>query len=216
VGWHKHKTVWPIESLTVAENYGTSVPWVALKITDADGNNSISVCSLDIVSKDPAYLDSSVRQHSNTPTTTVTGLDHLIGQEVEILAEGATHAVATVDYKGEVELSEAAQIVDVGLPFTAKLVTQPAALMTKEGALKYQLGRWNEMYVYLLDSALPLIDGLRAEEHEATSRMGYKQSLYTGYTNSMQTGWERDTVITVEQDLPYPLVISHIAGELEK
>ncbi len=213
-GWHRHNTHWPIVSITVIEDYGHSVPWAACKV-EVDGVNQIHLGYLDFQSPAVTYLDNSVYKTYNSPTTAITGLGHLEGYEVEILADGGVHENKTV-VSGAIELNYPAQQVFVGLGFTAKLETQPVALMTKEGALRAQLGRWNKAKIYLIDSMLPLVEGLRAAEHTSTGVMGYKQPLFTGYIDAMQEGWEEDTTLTIEQDLPYPLTIGHVAGEVEK
>ena len=211
-GWHKHSFRWPIESLTTVQEYGHSIPWVAMKAY-VNGVHMIHIGPLD--DNVSQYLDDSILRTYNALTTNITGLDHLEGLEVDVLSDSATHAIKTVD-KGAIELDEPAQQVNVGLAFTARLVTQPMALITRDGTFRQQLGRWSEMFVYLLNSAFPLLDGIRAEEHGATTRMGYAQRLYTGYTNSTQLGWERDTVLTIEQDLPFPLTVTHVAGKVDK
>jgi len=213
-GWHRHRACFPIVSLTVVEDFGHSTPFVAMK-TEIQGQSQIHIGYFDFGVEWPMYLDDAVQQIYNTPTTTIENLEHLEGLEVEVLADRATHARKTV-VGGQIELDEPAQWVEVGLGFTARLVTQPAVMETRDGVFRNQLGRWSEAFVYILDSALPLIDGIRAEEFEANTRMGYRQNLVTGYTNSVQTGWARDTVLTIEQDLPLPLTVSHITGELEK
>ena len=211
-GWHKHRFKWPAESVAVIQEFGHSIPWVALKVLVND-EYKIHIGPLDV--NDPDYMDDSLRIAANDPFTYVTGLDHLEGQEVDVLSDFATHAKLTVE-NGAITLDEPTQEVVVGLSYLAKLVTQPMALATKTGTLRYGLGRWTEMFVYIYESAFPLLDGMRAAEHGAQTRMGYHQEPYTGYTNSCQVGWERDSVMTIEQDLPFPLTILHIAGKVNK
>jgi len=63
------------------------------------------------------YLDCAKR-YSGTPTTTVTGLSHLNGKTVSILADGAVQASAVVS-NGQITLEKSASKVLVGLPFTS-------------------------------------------------------------------------------------------------
>lgn len=56
----------------------------------------------------------------STPTTTFTGLDHLVGKEVVALADGAVITDLVVDEDGAIELDASASEIVVGLSFTAQ------------------------------------------------------------------------------------------------
>lgn len=58
----------------------------------------------------------------STPTTTVTGLNHLEGMEVAILADGSVVANQTVT-DGAITLPQAASAITIGLPYTCQLQT---------------------------------------------------------------------------------------------
>ncbi|MFK5282694.1 hypothetical protein ACI3PL_24325, partial [Lacticaseibacillus paracasei] len=60
----------------------------------------------------------------------ISGLYHLEGQEVDVLADGADAGTFTVT-GGQITLASAASKVHVGLPITADMQTLPLAL---EGA----------------------------------------------------------------------------------
>lgn len=58
-----------------------------------------------------------------TPVDTVTGLSHLIGQEVAVLADGSVVTNQTVSETGTITLPVAASAIIIGLPFVAQLQT---------------------------------------------------------------------------------------------
>lgn len=64
---------------------------------------------------DSFYVDSGLT-YRGAPTSTVSGLAHLEGQEVDILVDGATHPRKTV-VGGQVTLQAPAKTVHVGLPY---------------------------------------------------------------------------------------------------
>ena len=68
-------------------------------------------------------MDSGLSYEGN-PVRTFSGLDHLEGKTVSILADGAVMA-QTVVTGGSVTIAEPASKVHIGLPITADLVTLP-------------------------------------------------------------------------------------------
>lgn len=73
--------------------------------------------------KDSVHCDSAVT-YSGTATTTITGLSHLEGKVVSILADGSVHPQKTV-INGAVTLDYSASLVHIGLPFETKIQTLP-------------------------------------------------------------------------------------------
>ena len=66
------------------------------------------------------YVDSGLT-YSGVPATTISGLDHLVGESVSILADGSPHPARTVNASGEITLQQAASVVQAGLPMTATI-----------------------------------------------------------------------------------------------
>jgi hypothetical protein len=67
------------------------------------------------------FLDSQLA-YDGSATTTISGLDHLEGETVSILANGATHPNKTVS-SGSITLDRSSTKVKVGLPYTSLLQT---------------------------------------------------------------------------------------------
>ncbi len=67
------------------------------------------------------FLDSQLA-YSGSATTTISGLDHLEGQTVSVLANGATHPDRTVS-GGSITLARSSTKVKVGLKYTSLLQT---------------------------------------------------------------------------------------------
>lgn len=104
-----HEDLWLIARLTID---GVTKRYVAF-LEDADDEET-----------DPAdwfYVDFGLR-YSGAPTSTVSGLDHLEGQEVWILADGAVHPNRTVA-AGAVTLQSPASKLAIGLPSVGVLET---------------------------------------------------------------------------------------------
>jgi hypothetical protein len=67
-------------------------------------------------------VDRALR-YRGAPVSEVTGLQHLTGRTVRVVANGRTLPPAVVSALGTVTLPEPASVVDVGLPITADLET---------------------------------------------------------------------------------------------
>jgi hypothetical protein len=67
------------------------------------------------------YLDSALT-YDSIPNDTFSGLDHLEGETVAVIADGADRGDFVVE-SGEITLPEEVSTVEVGLPFTARLKT---------------------------------------------------------------------------------------------
>jgi len=88
--------------------------------------------------EDAFYVDSG-KTYSGAAATTITGLDHLEGEEVAVLANGATHPRRTVS-GGEITLQVSATTAHVGLPYSAVLASMDieagSATGTAQGKVK--------------------------------------------------------------------------------
>ncbi len=129
VGWHRHTTDGTFESVaTIYSDDAADEVWVIVKRGDAryierfDPNYRESLEDQD--KNAWWYLDCATRATLDTPATEITGLDHLEGRTVDVLADGAVEEGLTVS-GGKVTLQRAASNVLVGLPFVSQLTPMP-------------------------------------------------------------------------------------------
>lgn len=100
--------------------------------------------------KDAFYVDCGLT-YDSTPATTISGLDHLEGETVDILADGSTHPQRTVA-SGSITLQRSASVVQVGLPCPAKLATMRLDAGAADGTAQGKTKRIHRMVVRLLDT----------------------------------------------------------------
>jgi hypothetical protein len=119
IAWHRHDTDGGnFEQVCVLPEDTEDVVYV---VVERDGDRSIERMTL----RDPvaAWLDRRVRVRG-TGLTTLTGLTHLAGEDVVVVADGQRlrerHRVSAT---GELTLPRPADVVDVGQPITATLET---------------------------------------------------------------------------------------------
>lgn len=76
--------------------------------------------------------------------------------------------------------------------------------------------RWNRLYVRILDSALPLINGRRPSDRSTATAMGNGELLRQGIQDLRDTGeGYANGIYRLEQDRPYPTHILGIYGEYQ-
>lgn len=85
--------------------------------------------------KDAIYLDSCI-VYRGPPTDVITGLDHLNGRTVSVLADGAARRLAHVVEGGRVTLNRPASKVVVGLSYESWVRTLPPTYEARDGTTK--------------------------------------------------------------------------------
>lgn len=165
----------------------------------------------------------------NAPTarkqvTTVSGLAHLAGREVAILADGKVHLRKTVSGGGSVTLDYPASIVSVGLPYKFLGETERFVGGTRLGAnLGHRTGV-NQVIVYVLNSVggkAAVGDGVRYPPRdlimmEADQPMGRATPLFTGAVEvGTDQDWDLEASVYFENDDPLPMTVLAIAPRAE-
>lgn len=147
----------------------------------------------DGLKEDAFYVDCGIT-YTGAATTTITGLGHLEGKTVAILADGATHPTRVVS-GGQITLQRAASKVQVGLPFTARLATLDIEAGASNGTAQGKRKRITKMAVRL-DRTLggkvgPTSTKLETLQfRDAAVPMGQSPDLFTG---DKHTAWPGGT-----------------------
>jgi hypothetical protein len=127
--WHQHDTDGVFESVAVVSEGSEDAVYVVVKRTL---NGTVTRCverfgsRLFTDDEDAYFVDCGVT-YDSTPATTITGLTHLNGEIVSILADGAVQPQQVVT-GGEITLDVEASVVHIGLPIEADFKTLPLAL----------------------------------------------------------------------------------------
>lgn len=132
LGWHKHTTDGEFESVCVVSEGTEDVMYCVVKRT-IGGNTKRYVERLHSrhfdAQEDAFYVDSGL-SYDGSPATTFSGLSHLEGKTVSILADGAV-APQQVVASGSVTIPQSASVVHIGLPIDGKLQTLPVVVETQ-------------------------------------------------------------------------------------
>jgi len=209
VGWGRTITDGEIESVAVIpdpEDTFNEV-WVSVKRT-VDGNIHRYIEYMD-----PDMMVDSGITYSGAPVASVSGLDHLEGETVDIVADGVEYDQEIVG-TGAVAIDPAASEIQIGLPYTSKLVTMKPIINSESGTTAGLPKKWAELWVSLHETSGLTINDEIIDFRPAGLALGEPIPLYTGNKRVSQLGWD-DGRITLVHAQPLPITILGIFGTLE-
>jgi hypothetical protein len=221
-GWHAHDTDGTFESVCVVAEGNEDVLYAVVNRT-IDGRTVRYIERLhsrvftDQV--DAFYVDSGLT-YDGSPVSTLSGLWHLEGEEVDILADGAVAPRQTVT-NGQITLDTAASVVHVGLPITADLRTLPLTMENAQAAGQGTVKNINKVHLRVAQSSVvqagPTFTRLREYPARAvTDPYGSPPALRDGeLALSIDPSWNQDAALCVRQALPLPLTVLSMTLETQ-
>ena len=164
------------------------------------------------------FLDSQL-SYSGSSTTTISGLEHLEGQTVSVLANGSTHPDRTVS-NGSITLARASTKVKVGLPYTSLLQTMRIDAGSQNGTSQAKTKRIYNITVRLYESigveVGPNLSNMEAIPFRSSAAlMDTAIPVYTGDKEiEFRGNYESDGFIFVRQTQPLPLTVLSLYPDL--
>mgnify|MGYP001250087363 CR=1 FL=1 len=166
---------------------------------------------VDADKKNAFFLDSGL-SYEGDPIIEISGLNHLIGQEVALLVDGATHKNLTVGNDGKVILDRKGSVIHIGLPYVSRMKSMP--IEYNDGLIS-QIPQQKRIYRYSIwfhntlggkygnDDHLDIIYDRRAAD-----KMDNSPALFSGIkTFSFDRGWDKLIQSVVEQEQPLPMTV---------
>ena len=165
------------------------------------------------------FLDSAL-SYSGSAVTTISGLDHLEGQTVSILANGASHPDKTVS-SGSITLDRSSTSVKVGLAYTSLLQTMRLNAGSQNGTSQGKTKRIYDITVRMFETigveVGPDLDNLeRIPFRSSTNLMDEGIPPFTGDKEvEFRGNYETDGFIFVRQTQPLPFTILSLYPRLQ-
>jgi hypothetical protein len=198
----------------------------AIVLTDSAGNlyrlriigtSSTTVATARVDVTLPVALRNTATTVWGFARDTVSGLTHLNGKTVSILADGAVQPQETVS-GGSVSLDRAAVVIHVGLPYESDLQTLPA-VMSLDG---YGQGRYknvNKAYIRVFKSSGifigPTADRLVEAKQRTTEPYGTPPSLKSDEIDvDLKPAWRAGGQVYLRQADPLPLTVVGLTLEV--
>jgi len=166
----------------------------------------------DNVYSDMWFVDCGIEVEGSA-LTAVTGLDHLEGKEVAVLADGIAQNNKTV-VAGEITLDAAADKVIVGLPYNYTL--EPMMLNSSEVMGQSKQIAAAIVYLWRSGEGLVSVNG-GADSRLKTSTDFTGVGLHDGTSGkiNVDADWARETSITLKGSSPLPLNVQSITLEFD-
>lgn len=228
-GWHRHvlggSSVFVESVECIPESGGNrDEVWLSVKRSiNGTTRHYIEVMqdewdsSLDI--EDAWFVDCGLK-YDGSAATTISGLDHLEGQSLSILADGSAHPARTVT-AGAITLQLSASVVIAGFPQTATLATKRIEAGAQMGTSQSRIKRISKVWVRFLDTvggkAGPTQTNLQTIAfRRASDPMDGPVAPFTGDKEvDWRGGYERDGIIWYVNDQPLPCTIISLVPEME-
>ncbi len=135
VAWSRIETDGEVESVCCLSSAERDEVWLAVKRRSGDGYKRFIEQMAARSAESPEecfFVDCGVTKRYETPQSEITGLPHLEGRDVAVLADGNVIKGLTVE-NGNITLKHPASVVHVGLPYRAELETLDLTLPRQDG-----------------------------------------------------------------------------------
>jgi hypothetical protein len=223
VGWHRHPMEGEVESVAVIPGPGDEDElWLSVKRTINGAVKRyieyLKPFSWGSDQEDCFFLDCGLT-YDGAPATTISGLEHLEGKSVGILADGAVHPDRTVA-SGEITLARSAGTVHVGLKYTGVLLSMDLEAGSATGTSQGKLKRIHKARVRFLHTLGGKVgsDLTRLETvyyRTSADPMDAPPPLFTGDKEvTFPKGWDHKAQVMIVQDQPLPMTVLGIMPEM--
>lgn len=218
--WHQHDTDGVFESCAVVAEGNEDVLYVIVKRT-IDGVEKRYVermASRQFDDQaDAIFVDCSLT-YDGAAATTISGLDHLEGKTVSILADGAVHPQRVVE-SGSITLEYPVEKAQIGLPITADIQTLPMAAQVDNAFGQGRYKNVNKCWLRVYRSGGVFVGPSSSKLTEAKWRESEEWGEPTGLRTEeieilIQPSWGSDGQVFVRQSDPLPLSLLSMTAEV--
>jgi len=217
IGWHTHPLggTAVVESITAIPSGAEDQVYLSVQRT-IDSTTVRHIVFMENIYfgtdvADAFYVDSGLT-YDDSATTTISGLNHLEGETVQILADGAAHADKVVS-GGVVTLDRSASTVHVGYSYDSKVQTLRMEGGADDGVSQGKIKRIHGATIRFLDTVgaeigpdennldrLPFRDSSMSMDEAVPMFDGDKEI-------SFPSGYDNDARVFVRQTQPLPMTI---------
>jgi hypothetical protein len=157
--------------------------------------------------------------YSGAATSTLSGLNHLEGQTVQVLVNGATHPDRVVT-SGAISLQVLATSASVGLGYESILQTMRLEAGARDGTAQGKTKRINKVVIRFQNTLgakagadMNMLDTL--EFRSGSDPMNQPPPLFTGdKLIEWPNGYDFDAYMIVKQDQPLPMTVIAIMPQV--
>lgn len=218
--WHWHDTDGTFESVCCVSESNMDVLYAIVQRTINGSTKRFVECmhsrQFDTLA-DAFFVDCGLT-YGGVAADVITGLDHLEGETVNILADGAV-VPSQVVTGGEITLPVEASRVHVGLPITADIETLPLAAGIDQAFGQGRQKNVNRIWLRCYRSsgilAGPDVDHLVAYKQRTTEPYGSPPALVDDEIEiALSAAWQSGAQVYVRQTDPLPVTLVSMTMEV--
>jgi len=213
-GWCRHETDGTFEAVASVEEGEQDAVYAVVKrnINGADVRYIERLREREVFDAKDAFFVDAGKTYSGAATSTITGLAHLEGETVAVLADGNVVGQQVVA-SGQITLPAAATLVHVGLPFVTDIETlEPPEQFGKRKSvalLRARVYRSRGMWVG------PNANQLTELRQRGQEDYGAAIPLYTGLLEvTLDPTWEEHGNLFIRQVDPLPLTLIAVMPDI--
>ncbi len=200
VAWSKNITDGLFKSAATIPYANADQIWVAVQRTVGGAARTyIEVVDFSL------NTDSAVTGADSGGKTVWTGLDHLNGKSVDIVADGSALAQKVVSL-GQITLSSPAYSVEVGIPYATTIKDLPVEVQTPVGTAQGQNVSVNRVTARFYETL--------GGESGGQPFFGTSGLLKSEDKMVQSLGWTSQGVVTIEQKKPLPFTVLALIKEV--
>jgi len=219
IAWHKHTTgaSGVFESVAVIPGANEDELWAIIR-RSVNGSTVRYIEKMDSIFNDddlttsPILFSDSGLKYDGVATTTISGLDHLEGETVNVIGDGVEQDDAVVS-SGSITIDSASK-VGVGVPYTGVLQLVKMEAGSSDGTAQGRIKRIIKVHLRFNKSYNALIgpnetDTDRVDFTSATLFSGDKVDI------DYPEGYETDGKVTILQDKPFPQTVVAVVASVD-
>jgi len=207
VAWHRYK--FPngvVESVAVIPSFDgiKDRVWITVKRT-IDGGTKRYIEVLD-----DALNTDAAKKFTAVGGSALTGLSHLEGEVVDVVADGIFLGVFTVSGNQIADVGRTVTDAEVGIHYDAeaKLMPFPTRPLSKKRSAEIQLR------VDKIQAGITM-NGEVITTFKGEDPMDSPPPVFTGLTKTHNLGWDDENQVVIKSTLPFDGTILALAGRLE-
>jgi hypothetical protein len=221
--WHQHDTDGFVESIAVVAEGKEDILYATIRrenIVGFDERYVERMAPQQFENPEDAFFVDCGATYDGAPADVISGLGHLVGKTVSILADGAVHPQRVVSGDGSITLDVEASKIHIGLPIESDMQTLPLAPGLRDGS--FGQGRYknvNKVWLRVYQSSGIFVgpdeNSLTEAKQRTDEPYGSPPSYKTGEVEVMvEPSWGDSGQIYIRQSDPLPLTIVSMTLEV--
>lgn len=213
--WSRHITDGLYKAVCAIPENDRDVVYQCVERTISDGGSPPSDVTKRYIEymDSTMYVDSGLTGSSSPVTDSWSGLDHLEGQTVDIVADGKVHPQETVT-SGAITLDYDAAAIQSGLHFEVDMEMLHPEVLSREGTSQGSQLRIYEAVFRLQDTIGLTVNGKDVPVMTTQETMDAAPSPFTGDKQVPTVGWTSPNNIRIQHTLPAPFTLLGVVQKL--